>query len=60
MGADAYVALPITFAELHARLQAILRRASQYGETHYRNSVRPLINLDGRNRKITLASEKFP
>lgn len=60
MGADAYVALPITFAELHARLQAILRRASQYGETHYRNSVRPLINLDGRNRKIYIGEREIP
>ncbi|MCE7986429.1 MAG: DNA-binding response regulator [Caldilinea sp. CFX5] len=60
MGADVYVALPITFAELNARLQAILRRAGHANATCHRGSKRPLLNLDGRNRKIYIGEREIP
>lgn len=60
MGADAYVALPITFAELNARLQAILRRAGHTpSAAHHWGSARPLINLDGRNRKLYIGEREI-
>ncbi len=59
MGADVYVALPITFAELNARLQAILRRAGYANAVYHRGSKRPLLNLDGRHRKIYIGEREI-
>jgi len=59
MGADAYVALPITLAELTARIQAILRRAGYANEAYHRNGTRPLLNLDSRNRKIYIGEREI-
>lgn len=59
MGADAYVALPVTFAELNARLQAILRRTGRGNEVHHWGGARPLINLDSRNRKVYIGEREI-
>lgn len=59
MGADVYVVLPITFAELDARLQAIARRAGRTNAVYHRGSKRPLLNLDGRNRKIYIGEREI-
>lgn len=59
MGADAYVALPMTFAELNARLQAILRRTGHAGALYYRGNTYPVISLDGRNRKVYIGEKEI-
>jgi DNA-binding response OmpR family regulator len=59
MGADVYVALPITIAELDARLQAVLRRAGHTNKAHHRSTPGPLLNLDNRNRKIYIGEREI-
>lgn len=60
MGADVYVPLPVSFAELNARLLAILRRTGRTNEALHRVGTRPVINLDGRNRKIYIGEREIP
>lgn len=56
LGADVYMAVPLTFAEFHARLQALLRRASH---THERQSkfIYTTITLDLKKRMVNIRDE---
>lgn len=60
MGADVYVPLPVTVAELNARLHAMSRRANQTNTVYHRDNTHPLLNLDGRNRKIYIGDREIP
>lgn len=57
-GADVYVAMPITFAELNARLQATLRRTGHQRYLYQRDAARPILHLDARNRKIRIGGKE--
>ena len=58
LGADAYMAIPLTFAEFHARLQAVLRRA---GHTPDRQSkfIYTSITLDLKKRTVNIRDKAF-
>ncbi|TCM22107.1 winged helix family two component transcriptional regulator [Novosphingobium sp. PhB165] len=55
-GADDYVVKPFLFAELHARLNAILRRQSGYVDTLLRTAN---LTLDQRSREVTIDGKPF-
>ncbi|WP_159983191.1 MULTISPECIES: response regulator [unclassified Novosphingobium] len=56
VGADDYVVKPFLFAELHARLNAILRRQSGYADTVLRVAN---LALDPRLREVTIDGRPF-
>lgn len=58
-GADVYLALPITFGELNARLQAMLRRAGPGAYVYRRETVRPSIYMEGRTRKLRIGGKEL-
>lgn len=60
LGADDYIALPVTLAELNARLRATLRRA-QLGKHPYQpKALAPLICLNNQNRTVQVRDEEIP
>jgi DNA-binding response OmpR family regulator len=56
LGADAYMAVPLSFAEFHARLQAVLRRA---GHIHDRQPkfLYTTLTLDLKKRMVNIRDE---
>lgn len=56
LGADAYMAIPLTFAELLARLQAVLRRAGGTND-HRTKLIHTSITLDLKKRTVNIRDE---
>lgn len=59
LGADDYITLPVTLAELDARLRATLRRAG-YGKYPYQTeNLPPSIFLNNQNRTVQVRDEEI-
>ncbi|MBX3013781.1 MAG: response regulator transcription factor [Caldilineaceae bacterium] len=60
LGADDYVALPVTLAELSARLHANLRRAGLGKYPYLPRTLNPSIYLNNQSRTVWIREEEIP